>query len=417
MSAITDAPALRPFTADPAADRAASRPRVLLLRALGLGDFLTGVPAYRAVRRAFPEHEVVLAAPAQFAPLAELTGAIDRLLPTDELAPVRWPWPYDAPQVAVDLHGNGPASRRLLEELRPAQLIGFSTARAPNRGVCHLGPRWLPGEHEVYRWCRLLTRSGIPADPSDLELQPPDPVHRPASSPKAASTHADSGSDSRSLSGSVAGTGTRTGTGTDTDSVSGPDSSSRTSTSSASATGSTATQRPWPANYARPVIIHPGAGYPSRRWPPARFAAVAGYLNKSGWRVLITGSPSERDLAEYVARTAGLPPYAAVAGQTTPLNLAALVAEAALVVSGDTGIAHLATAFRRPSVVLFGPIPPDEWGPPPDRPWHVALHAAEPGYHGDPHGDQVDPALDAIRATDVIAAVDKLLEATNRPGG
>jgi ADP-heptose:LPS heptosyltransferase len=133
--------------------------------------------------------------------------------------------------------------------------------------------------------------------------------------------------------------------------------------------------------------------------------------------VLITGSPAERDLAEYVARTAGLPPYAAVAGQTTPLNLAALVAEAALVVSGDTGIAHLATAFRRPSVVLFGPIPPDEWGPPPDRPWHVALHAAEPGYHGDPHGDQVDPALDAIRATDVIAAVDKLLEATNRPGG
>ena len=402
MSAITDAPTLRPVTANPAADRATGRPRVLLLRALGLGDFLTGVPAYRAVRRAFPEHEVVLAAPAQFAPLAELTGAIDRLLPTDELAPVRWPWPYDAPHVAIDLHGNGPASRRLLEELRPAQLIGFSTSRAPNRGGCHLGPRWLPGEHEVYRWCRLLTRSGIPADPSDLELQPPDPVHQPESSPKAASTQpSDSSSD----------------TGPDSSLGSGSGSGSSPRSASESGTGPTTTQRPWPANYARPVIIHPGAGYPSRRWPPARFAAVARYLNKSGWRVLITGSPSERDLAEYVARTAGLPPYAAVAGQTTPLNLAALVAEAALVVSGDTGIAHLATAFRRPSVVLFGPIPPDEWGPPPDRPWHVALHAAEPGYHGDPHGDQVDPALDAIRATDVIAAVDKLLEATNRPGG
>ena len=37
------------------------RPAVLLLRALGLGDFLTGVPAYRAVRAAYPDHEIVLA--------------------------------------------------------------------------------------------------------------------------------------------------------------------------------------------------------------------------------------------------------------------------------------------------------------------------------------------------------------------
>jgi ADP-heptose:LPS heptosyltransferase len=103
-----------------------------------------------------------------------------------------------------------------------------------------------------------------------------------------------------------------------------------------------------------------------------------------------------------------------VAGQTTALNLAALVAEAALVVSGDTGIAHLATALRCPSVVLFGPIPPQEWGPPSDRPWHVPLHAAEPGYRGDPHGGEIDPALDAIRATDVIAAVDKLLDANRQ---
>lgn len=374
MSAITEATGVTADTATvptvaTAPANVARRPRVLLLRALGLGDFLTGVPAYRAVRRAFPQHEIVLAAPAQLAPLAELTGAIDRLLPTGELAPVRWPWPNEPPETAIDLHGNGPASRRLLEELRPARIIGFSIRRAPSRGVCHFGPRWLPGEHEIHRWCRLLTRSGIPADPNDLDLEPPDPVTSPAASPQLLADRANT----------------------------------NTSTS--------ATGRPWPADFARPVIVHPGAAYPSRRWPPARFAAVAGYLNKSGWRVLVTGSSGERDLAEYVARAAGLPPHAAVAGQTTPLNLACLVAEAALVVSGDTGIAHLATAFRRPSVVLFGPIPPEEWGPPPDRPWHVALHAAEPGYHGDPHGGEIDPALDAIRATDVIAAVDKLLDA------
>lgn len=351
------------------ADEDAARPRVLLLRALGLGDFLTGVPAYRAVRRAFPQHEIVLAAPGRFAELTRLTGAIDRLLPTEELAPVRWPWPYQTPQLAVDLHGNGPASRVLLEQLRPARLIGFGLRRAPNRGVCHLGPRWLPGEHEVYRWCRLLTRSGIPADPDDLDLRLPHVNGNAAHGHPDGDTSADPVEPVRAV------------------------------------------PRPWPGNFARPVIIHPGAAYPSRRWPAARFAAVAGYLNKSGRRVLITGSAAERDLAAYVARTAGLPPHAAVAGRTTALGLASIVAEAELVLSGDTGVAHLATAFRRPSVVLFGPIPPREWGPPPDRPWHVALHAAEPGYRGDPHGRELDPALDAIRATDVIAAIDKLLDA------
>jgi len=54
---------------------------VLILRALGLGDFLTGVPAYRGLRQGFPEATITLAAPAALEPLARLTGAIDRLLP------------------------------------------------------------------------------------------------------------------------------------------------------------------------------------------------------------------------------------------------------------------------------------------------------------------------------------------------
>ncbi|NEA79391.1 glycosyltransferase family 9 protein, partial [Actinospica acidiphila] len=53
-------------------------PRVLVLRALGLGDLLAGVPALRALRRGFPGHEIVLAAPAGLAPVAEATGAVDR---------------------------------------------------------------------------------------------------------------------------------------------------------------------------------------------------------------------------------------------------------------------------------------------------------------------------------------------------
>ena len=75
-------------------------------------------------------------------------------------------------------------------------------------------------------------------------------------------------------------------------------------------------------------------------------------------------------------------------------------------VSGDTGMSHLATAFARPSVTLFGPVPPAEWGPP-RRPRHQVLWAGQPGYHGDPHGVELDPALAAITAEQVLQAVNR----------
>jgi ADP-heptose:LPS heptosyltransferase len=139
-----------------------------MLRALGLGDFLTGVPAYRALRAAFPRHETVLAAPAVLAPLAALTGAVDRVLATAELEPVAWTGA--SPDVAVDLHGNGPASHRLVESLAARRTMLYASPQAPDVN----GPWWVPGEHEVVRWCRLLEWHGVPADAEDLSLARPD---------------------------------------------------------------------------------------------------------------------------------------------------------------------------------------------------------------------------------------------------
>lgn len=151
--------------------------------------------------------------------------------------------------------------------------------------------------------------------------------------------------------------------------------------------------------------MHPGCAFTARRWPAERYAAVARRLTGRGQRVVVTGSAAERSLAAQVAAAAHLPDDAVLAGRTTLSQLAALVAEAALVICGDTGIAHLATAYGTPSVVLFGPVSPRQWGPPPDRPQHVALWA---GTIGDTFADRPDPGLLHITTADVIAATARL---------
>lgn len=156
------------------------RPRLLVLRALGLGDLLTAVPALRALRRAWPG-ETVLAAPRWLEPTVRLTAAVDRLLPAsavDREVPERLDWPGPPPQIAVDLHGNGPLSRRLLLTARPGRLLAYA---APD------GPAvWREDEHERHRWCRLLASYGIPADPDDLRIPAPA---RPSPAPGATVVH------------------------------------------------------------------------------------------------------------------------------------------------------------------------------------------------------------------------------------
>lgn len=299
--------------------------RLVVLRALGLGDFLTGVPAYRALHAAHPEHELILAAPEALGPLAALTGAVDRLLPARELEPLDWSGP--PPDVAVDLHGSGPLSHRVVEALGARQTLVFASPQAPDAD----GPWWDAGEHEVSRWCRLLEWYGVPADPDDLSLRSPGPA---------------------------------------------------------------------PMRGA--VVLHPGASSGSRRWPAERFTAVARALRRAGHRIVITGTPDEEALRRGIAADAGLPSEAVP--RTGLLELAALVAEAAVVISNDTGTSHLATAYGTPSVTLFGPVSPRLWGPPRNRSRHVALWHGTGDRPGDAHGRDPDPRLLQITVREVLEA-------------
>ncbi|MGK8512861.1 glycosyltransferase family 9 protein [Nocardia asiatica] len=162
------------------------------------------------------------------------------------------------------------------------------------------------------------------------------------------------------------------------------------------------------------VVVHVGASAPARRWPPDRFAAVVRHLLVLGREVVLTGDENERELALGIAARAGLPIGRVLAGEQNLIDLAATVAEAALVICGDTGVAHLATAFGTRTVLLFGPTPPRCAGPPSHLLGrHAVLWA---GQVGDPDADRPDPGLLQIGVTEVINAVDRQLSKRNWPG-
>ncbi|GGC81838.1 hypothetical protein GCM10011512_05740 [Tersicoccus solisilvae] len=298
---------------------------VLVLRALGLGDALTGIAPMRGLRRLFPGHRLILAAPGPVgAWLADL-GVVDGVLPTPGLVDLP---PLAGGHVAVDLHGRGPASQRLLAATRPSRLIAFSCPE-----VGHHGPAWCADEHEVRRWCRLVSDAGGPCGPADLLLR----FHRPA-----------------------------------------------------------------PAG--APVVLHPGAAFGSRRWPVDRWRAVAEHLTGRGRRVLVTGSAAERDLTGAISD--GLDGVRDLGGALGLSALTDAVGGAALVISGDTGTAHLATALAVRSVLLFGPTPPSRWGPVVDPHLHTVLWHGDPdaAAWGDPHGETLDERLAAVTVAEVVAA-------------
>ncbi|WP_337062899.1 glycosyltransferase family 9 protein [Kineococcus sp. G2] len=302
---------------------------LLVLRALGLGDLLAGVPALRGLRRAFPDRRLVLAAPAGTGGLLLRRGVVDEVLVTAGLGPLD---AKGSGHLAVDLHGNGPASRDPLAATGPADLLGFGTDG-------YEGPVWVRDEHEVARWCRLVSAWGAQCGPEDLRLRPRAAV---------------------------------------------------------------------PA--AGPVVVHPGAAFASRRWPVDRWAAVVAELTGAGHQVHVTGTADEAGLGAALAAAGAVDRCGALDLE----GLTDLVGSARLVLSGDTGTAHVATALGVPSVLLFGPTPPHWWGPAIDPDRHAVLWHGDPAatdYVGDPHGADVDPTLARITVGEVLAAAAPFLAA------
>jgi ADP-heptose:LPS heptosyltransferase len=220
----------------------------------------------------------------------------------------------------------------------PSRVLAYA-----NREVAVQGPIWNPREHEVHRWCRLAAwgAGDIAAtlcDPTDLFLEytPERRVRSADGTP-----------------GQAAGS---------------------------------------PGRRAGAVVVHPGSASVTRRWPGERFAAVAAALARRGIPVVVTGGSAEASMCRRLASRAGLGSAADLSGRLTLPNLVSLLRRSRLLICGDTGVAHLATALRTPSVLLFGLTEPARWGPLVDPHLHRVLWHGPPdrpdrrGGPGDPGG-------------------------------
>lgn len=113
------------------------------------------------------------------------------------------------------------------------------------------------------------------------------------------------------------------------------------------------------------VLVHPGTARPEKYWLAVRWAETIRQLQGAGRRCVISCGPDGFERGHVAEILEALEPgeRPEVLSPKDLLVLAALVERAALVLSCDTAVVHLAAAFQRPQVALFGPTNPFHWRP------------------------------------------------------
>lgn len=342
---------------------------IVIFRALQLGDLLCSVPAFRALRAAFPRARVTLVGLPWTRDFVKRFGAyLDDFLefPGYPGLPERAPDLAAVPaffaeaqrrrfDLALQLHGSGSFVNSITVLLGARQNAGYYL-----KGEFCPDPRlFMPYpalEHEIRQPLALLGFLGIPSQGEALEF-PLD------------------GNDEADFEA-----------------------------------------LPESADLKRDfACVHAGSRLPSRRWAPERFAAAADALAAQGLGIALTGSAAETPLVEAVASRMRFPAVN-LAGRTTLGALGVLVKRARLVVSNDTGISHIAAALKTPSVVVVTGSDPSRWAP-----LETALHQAvfrpidcRPCYFFDcPIGH---PCAEAVTPEMVLDAAEKVMPAAAAKG-
>jgi ADP-heptose:LPS heptosyltransferase len=278
--------------------------KIAVLRANALGDFIFALPAFQALREAYPRAEIVLLGRRWHAEFLDgRPGPIDRVLVMPEgaigdqagvsvnraeveafLLMVQ----QEAFDLAVQIHGGGKNSNPFLLRCGARLTIGLRTPDAVALD------RWVPYlyfQPETLRYLEVVALVG--AVTSAIE-------------PRLPTTDADLTESGRVV-----------------------------------------------AHTPRPLaVLHPGASATARRWPAERFARVGDALAERGCHVVLTGVPDEQDTVDQVLHGMRHPAQDAC-GRLTLHGLTGLLARAAILVSNDTGPLHVGMALGTPTVGIY----------------------------------------------------------------
>ncbi len=282
--------------------------KIAVLRANAIGDFVFSLPAFDALRAAYPSAEIVLLGrPWHVRFLRNRPGPIDRVIPVPRVRGVREdpenPEGEDSPRVvddffremasehfdlAIQMHGGGRNSNPFVRRLGARLTVGLST---PDAVHLDLDLPFYYYQSEIMRCLEIVSLVG--ARPVTVE-------------PRLAVLAEDIAESERAIPPS-----------------------------------------------ARPLVaIHPGAGDGRRRWPPEKFARVADALAVRGAEIVVTGLGYEEALVSAVIE--GMEsPARNLCGVLTLGGLLGLLSRCALVVSNDSGPLHLAGSAGARTVGIY----------------------------------------------------------------
>jgi len=279
---------------------------ILLVRLGALGDIVHAVPAAAALRHAFPDAGIDWLVDAKHREIVDLVTVIDRVIALQSPTIAGWGAAVrdlrrTAYDVAIDLQGLL-KSAVLARASGATRIVGFSIwhLREKTARPFYSDVQETEAAHVIIKNLRLLRTVGV-----DDEV-----IRFPLAAPP-----------SRALD--------------------------------------VLRERIAPGPFA---LINPGAAWPNKRWPAERFGEVASFLKEQcGLTPVVLWGPGEERLADSVVAASA---NSAIAAPPTGLtDLIALSRAAALVVSGDTGPLHIATAVGTPTVSVFGPTDPNRNGP------------------------------------------------------
>jgi ADP-heptose:LPS heptosyltransferase len=336
--------------------------KVALLRASRLGDFVCATPAFRSLRRALPEAELTLAALPAMAPLVARLPHLDRILlfpgapgiaeqlfDQRRLAEFYRRGQAERFDLVIQMHGSGVFSNPVALQLRGKVTAGFVRLGDGPGGLDAAFP-FPTGRHEVRKLIELCRFLG--AEPAGEELE------------------------FRCFAEDL----------------------------------QTAHQLLSPAG--PPLIgVHAGAEAATKRWSPRRFARAAASLSgSSGGTVVLLGAEAGGTEDPLLSGLAGHPVIDLRSRTSIPV-LGAVISQLAVLLTNDSGPAHIAYAVGTASVTMFGGTLPAEWGPADPGRHRVLVHPIDCRPCDVPACPIGDECLRKITVEEVVLAAHRALNA------